>query len=100
MENQDQVQGVVGIKETMEILDAAHAPIQQAVKIMSDGNVTADEIAAALAEVVAKGKVAFENANLVPAELKDLDIAEVMALTMKAVQIAGDAYQLIKLLKK
>lgn len=76
----------LGIKETKEVLEAGHAVTLEIVKLTKDGIQVTDAITLAtdlLMNPAFKEKIvaAIENIKQVPAEIKDLDVMEIVEIT-------------------
>jgi hypothetical protein len=73
----------LGIKELVEVLDLAEHVAVKAVEASRDG-LGLDDLAKLVDPLLwAKGRAAFVGAEQVPAEAKDLDIAEIRVLADK-----------------
>lgn len=76
------------IKEALEVLEFAKDLAVEVKAILADGRVTIFDIPQ-LAKLWSPLKDALQNINLVPAEMKDLDAAEVQALMNESVAVAA-----------
>ena len=87
------------VRNTLEVLELAHAPIKDTIAAYEDGSFTFDDIAK-YSDLLEKGKAAVEGITLVPEEIKDIDAGEVVQLVSKAVEIGRDSYKLALMLMK
>jgi len=81
----------VGIKESLEVLEAVKVLLASVKKVLADGKVGLGDIGVVfeLLRQLSVLNAGVQGADQVPVELKDLDPAEAEALVAKALEIAG-----------
>jgi len=91
----------VGIKETKEMLEAVNVLVVYLIEKFKDGVQASDfiEMYSKLMvdpEFKSKLMLAYENANQIPAEIKDVDLAEAVALISLQVNFLPKVIEAIK----
>lgn len=81
----------MGVKETLEVLEAVKVLAESGKKVLADGKVSIGDIGTLL-DLMKKFPVVnagIQGAELVPVEIKDLDAEEAELLVAKALEIAA-----------
>ena len=83
------------IKETLEVVALVKALGEKMESVAVDGKVTIMEVVASFPALVAPGFAAIKDANMVAAELKDLDAAEIQQLVQACMDAIGPFVRLL-----
>lgn len=83
---------MIGINETMDVLEGIQAEAQALINACQDGKINFFDLKYQI-EVLSAGRAAFENAQAIPLELRDLDedeikilYEEILALGLKVIE--------------
>lgn len=83
--------GKVGIKESLEVLDAVEVLLQDLKKVLADGRIGLGDVGVIfdLLKQFPTLNAGIQGADQVPAEIKDLDTDEAQLLIAKALAIVA-----------
>ena len=88
----------VGIQETLDVLDAVQSLTVDAITAFKEHGVALEDITVVMTNL-GKIKTAIEGIGQVPAEIKDVDLAELKVLINKAIDMVDAILKAVKLPK-